>query len=100
MANRFIIENKVYDTSKMKLIGKVKKWYEYRDYFRKQFYGEGYGTTYPCDLYCSEKGNWLLTHEDGNKVIGEAISEIEAKQLLMKYDYDAYAEKFGELEEA
>ena len=83
---KFIIENKLYDTEKMKLVGRVKKWYEY----------EGY-----CDLYRSQKGNWLLVHigEQGD-YDGEAISEKEAKSLLMRYDYDAYAKEYGELEEA
>ena len=40
---RFIIKDKVYDTSKMKLIGKVKKWYEYTSYFLQQIYGKGEG---------------------------------------------------------
>lgn len=97
---RFIIKNKVYDTSKMILIGKVKKWYEYRGYLMKRIYGEGYGTKYDCDLYRSEKGNWLLVHDGECVCTGEAISEKEAKSLLMQYDYDAYAKEYGELEEA
>lgn len=97
---RFIIKNKVYDTSKMTLIGRVKKWYEYKGYFMKRIYGEGYGAKYDCDLYRSEKGNWLLVHDGEGLCIGEAISEEEAKSLLMKYDYDVYAKEYGELEEA
>lgn len=84
----------------MTLIGKVKKWYEYRGYLMKQIYGEGYGAKYDCDLYRSEKGNWLLVHDGEGVCTGEAISEEEAKSLLMQYDYDAYAKEYGELEEA
>lgn len=98
---RFVIQNKLYDTSKMKLIGRVKKWYEYRGLLIKRIYGEGVGKEYDCELYRSEKGNWLLTHEGENfQIMGEAINEEEAKQLLMRYDYEAYAEVYGNLEEA
>ena len=97
---RFIIKDKVYDTSKMKLIGKVKKWYEYTSYLFKQMLGEGYGRNYDCDLYRSEKGNWLLVHDGESCCIGEAITEEEAKTLLKQYDYDSYAKEYGELEEA
>ena len=97
---RFIFNNKVYDTSKMKLIGKVQKWYEYRSYLLQQMYGKGVGREYDCELYCSEKGNWLITHEADGKVYGEAINEAEAKTLLMRCDYTAYTELYGELEEA
>lgn len=98
---RFVIQNKLYDTSKMKLIGRVKKWYEYRVLLLKNAFGEGSGQNYACELYRSEKGNWLLTHKgDDNGLTGEAINEEEAKQLLMQYDYEAYAEIYGDLEEA
>lgn len=97
---KFVIQNKLYDTSKMKLIGKVEKWYEYTGYLLRQIYGKGVGRKYDCELFCSEKGNWLLTHEGENGLTGEAISEEEAKDLLMKYDYEAYSKKYGELEEA
>lgn len=97
---RFIINNKVYDTQKIKLIGTVKKWYEFRSYFSRQFLGEGVGRLYNCELYCSPKGNWLLTHEGDTGLMGEAISESEAKRLLMQHDYDAYVKKYGSLEEA
>ena len=97
---RFIIKDKVYDTSKMKLIGKVKKWYEYTSYFLQQMHGKGYGRKYDCDLYRSEKGNWLLVHDGERGCTGEAITEDEAKSLLKQYDYDAYVKEYGELEEA
>lgn len=97
---KFIIENKVYDTSKMTLICKVKKWYEYTGYFLRQMYGKGCGRKYVCDLYRSKKGNWLLVHDGESCCIGEAITEEEAKTLLKQYDYDSYAKEYGELEEA
>lgn len=97
---RFIIKNKVYDISKMTLIGKVKKWYEFRGFFLRQLYGEGHGAIYDCDLYRSEKGNWLLVREAEGDCIGEAISETEAKSLLLHCDYDNYVKEYGELEEA
>ena len=97
---RFIIQDKVYDTSKMKQVGAVSKWYEYTGYLLRQFYGEGVGRRYDCKLYRSDKGNWLLTHEGENGLTGEAITEEEAKNLLKRYDYTAYAKLYGELEEA
>lgn len=98
---RFIIREKVYDTDKMKLIGHVKKWYEFQGWLRKQVFGDGIGRMNDCELYRSDKGNYLLVHEnDCGSTTGEAIEEAEAKGLLMHYDYDSYAELFGELEEA
>lgn len=97
---RFVIKNKLYDTSKMVLVAKVEKWYEYTAWFQKQLFGEGVGRLYDCDLYRSQKGNWLLVHSDSDVYKAEAISECEAKSLLMHYDYDAFAKEFGELEEA
>lgn len=97
---KFVIQNKLYDTEKMKLVGRVKKWYEYKGYMMKQIFGEGVGMKYDCDLYRSDKGNWLLVHDGEGVCTGEAISEKEAKSLLMQYDYDAYAKEYGELEEA
>lgn len=45
--------------------------------------------------------NWLLTHEmDYSKSMGEAITEEEAKELLMRYATPIYEEMFGELPEA
>lgn len=97
---KFVIQNRLFDTSKMELIGNVKKWYEYSGYLLQRIYGTGVGREYDCKLYCSEKGNWLLTHEGEGCLTGEAISEDEAKTLLMRFNYKAYSEKYGELEEA
>lgn len=98
---RFIIREKVYDTDKMKLIGHVKKWYEFQGWLSKQVFGDGMGRMNDCELYRSDKGNYLLVHKnDCGSTMGEAIEKAEAKGLLMRYDYDSYAELFGELEEA
>ena len=48
----------------------------------------------------SKKGNWLLTHECDYTAIGEAISENEAKELLLKYAPDEYEELFEKIPEA
>lgn len=97
---RFVIQNKVYDTAKMKLIGNVKKWYELKDLVHQYLYGKGVGRVYDCEMYRSDKGRYLVTHISGGEVYGEAIGEAEAKNLLMQYDYERYVKLFGELEEA
>ena len=96
----FIIQGKVYNTDKMTFIAYVKKWYKFTGWFLEQMYGKDMGLEHTCSLYRSDKGNWLLTHEYSGKIIGEAITEKEAKELLMRYDYEAYAKEYGELEEA
>lgn len=93
---KFVINRKLYDTEKMRLIGHVQKWYEFTDYMSKQLFGEGMGRTHRCELYRSEKGNWLLVHDN----FGQAITEKEAKALLLRYDYAAYAKMYGDIEEA
>lgn len=97
---RFIINSKVYDTEKMEFIATVKKWYEFTDFVHKQIFGKGVGRFEECKLYKSVKDNWLLTHEDGGNLVGEAIAEKDAKKLLMKCNYTAYMRLYGELEEA
>lgn len=48
-----------------------------------------------------QKGNWLLTHtEDYATKVGEAITEEEAKSLLMRYAPDDYEKRFEEIPEA
>lgn len=95
--SKFIIREKVYDTDKMERIGTVKKWYANG----LQLWGSRIGHTYSCELYRSKKGNYLLVSKrDYNELLGEAITETEAKGLLMRYDYENYAKVFGELEEA
>ena len=68
---------------------------------RSMYPGKEVGRTYPCELWKSAKGNWLLTHEeDYSTEYGEAIQEEEAKSLLMRYATDIYEKMFGELPEA
>ncbi len=97
---RFIIREKVYDTDKMKLVGKVRKWYEFTGWMSRQLFGEGMGRIYDCQLYRSDKGNWLLVHMGDTGLYGEAIKTKEAKDLLLHCDYDSYVALFGALEEA
>jgi len=60
---RFVIQGLKYDTDKMKKIANVKKWYKTNSLLVKAIYGnEEVGTTYDCELWRSEKGNWLLTY--------------------------------------
>ena len=99
---RFVIQGLKYDTDKMKKIANVKKWYKTNSLLVKAIYGnEEVGTTYDCELWRSEKGNWLLTHtEDYNTKVGHAITEEEAKSLLMRYAPDIYETEFEEIPEA
>ena len=49
----------------------------------------------------AKKGNWLLIHtEDYATKVGEAITEEEAKSLLMRYAPDDYEKRFEEIPEA
>lgn len=97
----FIIDGKKYDTDKMEKVADVKKWYKVDNIFSRAIYGEEeVGRDYPCELWRSEKGNWLLTHEVDYKIYGQAIPESEARSLLMKYAMEIYEERYGELPEA
>ena len=98
----FIINNKKYDTEKMKKIADVKKWYSLDSWIIDSMFGKkDMGRIYDCELWKSEKGNWLLTHEvDYCKKIGEAIEEEEAKSLLIKYDLSVYESMYETIEEA
>lgn len=99
---KFVIQGLKYDTDKMKKIANVKKWYETNSPLVKAIYGNReVGTTYDCELWRSEKGNWLLTHtEDYNTKVGHAITEEEAKSLLMRYAPDIYETEFEKIPEA
>lgn len=98
---RFIIQDKVYNTNKMSFIGIVRKRYRFAGIVMKSIYGIGSGREYDCELYKSEKGNFLLVREnDCAQICGEAITEEEAKNLLKSSNYDAYVQLYGELEEA
>lgn len=98
----FVIKGMKYNTEKMEKVAEVRKWYRVDTFLTRSMYpGKEVGRTYPCELWKSEKGNWLLTHEmDYSKSIGEAITEEEAKELLMRYATPIYEEMFGELPEA
>ena len=97
----FIINDMKYDTDKMEKVADVKKWYEVDNIFSRALYGgEKVGRYYHCELWRSEKGNWLLTHEVDHETYGQAISESEAKILLMIYDVETYEERYGEIIEA
>lgn len=97
---RFVLENKVYDTEKMKLVGNVRKWYKFTGFLMTNLFGEGRGRYYDCQIYRSDKGNWLLTHDGEFGLMGEAIEEGEAKELLLHCDYDAYVSLYDALDEA
>ena len=99
---KFVIQGLKYDTDKMKKIANAKKWYKTNSLLVKAIYGnEEVGTTYDCELWRSEKGNWLLTHtEDYNTKVGHAITEEEAKSLLMRYAPDIYETEFEKIPEA
>lgn len=94
--SRFVINNLVYDTDKMEHLGAVKKWRK-NEIISMMMHEErgGYKTH---NLYRSKKGNYLITYEDCGYIYAEAIKEDEAKDLLMRYDYDNYRIVFGELE--
>lgn len=52
-------------------------------------------------LFKSVKGNWLLVYKANySNEIGRALTEEEAKQLLLNYDLEVYEKLFGKLEEA
>ncbi len=99
---KFVINGMKYDTDKMERMAEVKKWYQNDSpLMRAMFPGQEIGHTYSCELWKSEKGNWLLTHEeDFQTKYGEAIEEEEAKKLLMKYATTVFEGMFGELPEA
>ena len=88
----FVIQGMKYDTEKMRKVATVKKWYREDTFLnRAMFPGQEVGRTHECELWKSEKGNWLLTHEmDYSKSMGEAITEEEAKELLMRLELNTH----------
>lgn len=97
----FIIKGMKYDTDKMEKVADVKKWYRVDDLFSRALYGQQeVGRYYKCELWRSNKGNWLLTLEYDYTEVGEAISESEAKELLLRCAPDEYEELFEEIPEA
>ena len=99
---QFIIQGMKYDTGKMRKVATVKKWYREDTFLnRAMFPGQEVGRTHECELWKSEKGNWLLTHtEDYNTKVGHAITEEEAKSILMRYAPDIYETEFEKIPEA
>lgn len=93
----FPINNLKYDTDKMELVS---------DKCHCTWTGKLFGSSMKFDgkdvkLYKSTKGNWLLVFKkDYGITCGRAISEKEAKNLLLNYDLEVYEKLFGELEEA
>ena len=94
----FILLGKKYDTDKMEFISKVKK--HYKHIVWSAIFNEDRYLEYTCKLYRSKNNNFLLTREDSACIYGEAITEYEAKRLLMRFNYKKYEELFGEIEEA
>ena len=82
----------------MDYIGTVRKWY--KNELVSQIIGGERGSTYDCEMYRSKKGNYLITRQVDFTLYGEAITETEAKSLLIKSDLSKYEELFGEVEEA
>lgn len=99
---QFVIKGMKYNTDNMENVAKVKKWYQIDNIWTRAAYpGKEVGRVYECELWKSEKGNWLLTNEvDYSKVMGEAITEEEARELLMRFATPIYESLFGELPEA
>ena len=99
---RFIINNLIYETDNMENVAEGQKWERVDDMLTRAIYhGEEVGREYPHTLWKSKNGRWLLTHErEYGKTYGQAIEESEAKELLKRWDYEKYAELFGELPEA
>lgn len=99
---QFVIKGMKYNTDNMENVAKVKKWYQIDNIWTRAAYpGKEVGRVYECELWKSEKGNWLLTHEaDYSKAMGEAITEEEARELLTRFATPIYESLFGELPEA
>ena len=94
----FVIQNKKYDTNKMEFLSEVRKQYIYN--VMSRVFGETQYYNFTCKLYRSKKNNFLLTHEEGRYIYAEAITEGEAKMLLMRDNYKKYEDIWGEIEEA
>lgn len=92
----FVINNLKYDTDKMELVSERCKYYHSSTMF-------GHYMNYTTDevkVWKSRKYNWLLTYKFSCKYYAKALTEIEVKELLMKYDLKTYEKIFGELKEA
>ena len=92
---RFIVNDKLYDTNKAELLCSF-----YEQWAQKTIIGTLYPTL-KTNLYVTAKGAYFITSkEDYDRPCIEVINEDKAKAYLMHYNYDKYAEMFGELEEA
>lgn len=89
----FVINKKKYDTNKMELVSNKFR-YEYET--SHPIFGGFTCVTHDTGLYKSKKGNWLVVFNE----YGRAVTEKEARNILLKHDYKAYEKQFGELEEA
>ena len=92
----FIINKLKYDTDKMKLISDRCSYSYEKTMFGAiiRYHGKN------VKVWESDKGNWLLTYETDYEICGKKLSEEEAADLLLKYDFERYEEIFGKLEEA
>ena len=93
----FVINDLKYDTDKMELVSEKCEYIYTYTMFKSKFGGYGKDV----QLWKSVHGRWLLTYNRGySTVYANALTDQEAKNMLMKYDLDKYEELFGELEEA
>lgn len=96
----FIIKNKKYDTEKMRKVAVVSKRFPIKSVILQNMFGENIEQEKSCDLYLSNKGQWMIVYENNScSISAQLIDPKEAKSLLMKSDYKKYEEMFGEIEE-
>lgn len=92
---RFIVNNKIYNTDNSELLCTFSKQWETDTIFGKLY------PTRDTNLYKTNKGAYFLTSKgDYERFQILVINEDTAKNYLMYYNYEKYAEMFGELEEA
>lgn len=96
----FVIDNLKYNTDKMELISE-KCEYAYKCTFVLTD-TQMSGMAHDVKIWRSKKGNWLVTYtkQGYSTNFANALSEIEVKSLLLRYDLPKYEELFGEIEEA
>lgn len=95
-----IINEKLYDTEKAKLLFSYKRKYKGNELFWKP--GYFWYAWADVDIYKTEKGNYFLkvTEDDRNKEYLEATSEVNVKETIKKLDAEEYIKLFGKVEEA
>lgn len=93
----FVINNLKYDTDKMELISDK---CEYTYTYSTILFGSVKYSGKNVKVWKSKKNNWLLTYERDYTTCGVYLLEVKAKELLLKYDVEAYEKIFGQLEEA